>query len=100
MRSGRRVFFDTNLLLDVIENRAGLVEASQDVLDRCDELQAETYIAWHTLATAYYLLKRGRAPSSPIPKLFHPRFHLPQQSFRLGLGQVGEAEDFFPRPQD
>ena len=54
-----RVFFDTNLLLDVIENRAGLVEASQDVLDRCDELQAETFIAWHTLATAYYLLKRG-----------------------------------------
>ena len=40
-----RVFFDTHLLLDVIENRAGLVEASQDVLDGCDGLQAETFIA-------------------------------------------------------
>ncbi len=39
-----RVFFDTHLLLDVIENRTGLVEASQDVLDRCDELQAGTFI--------------------------------------------------------
>lgn len=55
-----RVFFDTNILLDVIENREGLVEASADVLERCDELQAETFIAWHGLATAYYILKRGR----------------------------------------
>lgn len=38
--------------------------------------------------------------SSPVPRLPHPRFHLFQQSLRLGLGQVGEAEDFFPRPQD
>jgi predicted nucleic acid-binding protein len=52
--------FDTNILLDVIENREGLVEASADVLERCDELQAETFIAWHGLATAYYILKRGR----------------------------------------
>ena len=55
-----RVFFDTNILLDVIENRVGLVEGSEAVLDRCDELQAETFIAWHSLATAYYILKRGR----------------------------------------
>ena len=64
-----RVFFDTNLLLDVIENRAGLVEASQDVLDRCDELQAETFIAWHTLATAYYLLKRGRTRAEALAEV-------------------------------
>ncbi len=64
-----RVFFDTNLLLDVIENRTGLVEASQDVLDRCDELQAETFIAWHSLATAYYILKRGRTKAETLSEV-------------------------------
>ncbi len=64
-----RVFLDTNLLLDVIENRPGLVEASQDVLERCDELQAETFIAWHSLATAYYILKRGRTQAEALEEV-------------------------------
>lgn len=55
-----RVFLDTNILLDVIENRPGLAASSEDVLLRCDELSADTFIAWHSLATAYYILKRGR----------------------------------------
>ncbi|WP_395744375.1 type II toxin-antitoxin system VapC family toxin [Prosthecobacter sp.] len=64
-----RVFFDTNILLDVIENRPGLVEARQDVLTRCDELQAETFIAWHSLATTYYILKRGRTSAEALAEV-------------------------------
>ncbi len=64
-----RVFLDTNILLDVIEDRVGLVEASQDVLSRCDELQMETFIAWHGLATAYYILKRGRTLSEAMAEV-------------------------------
>lgn len=55
-----RVFLDTNILLDIIENRPGLAPGSQAALNRCDELGARVFIAWHTLATAYYILKRGR----------------------------------------
>lgn len=64
-----RVFLDTNILLDVIENRPGLYQDSQAVLDRCDELAAETFIAWHGLATAYYVLKRGRTTAEALAEI-------------------------------
>jgi len=64
-----RVFLDTNILLDIIENRPGFVENSEAVLDRCDEIQAETFIAWHGLATAYYLLKRGRTHAEALAEV-------------------------------
>jgi predicted nucleic acid-binding protein len=64
-----RVFLDTNILLDVIENRPGLYQDSQAVLDRCDELAAQTFIAWHGLATAYYILKRGRTTDQALAEI-------------------------------
>jgi predicted nucleic acid-binding protein len=56
-----RAFLDTNILLDVIESRPGLVEESSAVLALAEGLQAELYIAWHSLATIYYLIRRGRS---------------------------------------
>lgn len=54
------VFFDTNILLDVLMNRPGIAAESEAAILRCEELGAEMWIAWHGLATAYYLLRRGR----------------------------------------
>ena len=48
-----RIFLDTNILLDVIENRPGLASSSEEVLNLCDEMSADIFIAWHSLATAY-----------------------------------------------
>ena len=56
-----RVFLDTNILLDVLLNRPGLAEESEAVILRCEALGAEMLVAWHGLATAYYLLRRGRS---------------------------------------
>jgi len=56
-----RAFLDTNILLDVIECRPGLVEESSAVLERAERLKAELYLAWHSLATIYYLIRRGRS---------------------------------------
>jgi predicted nucleic acid-binding protein len=64
-----RVFLDTNILLDVIENREEFYQDSLSVLDRCDELAAETFIAWHGLATAYYILKRGRTTEEALAEV-------------------------------
>lgn len=64
-----RVFLDTNILLDVIENRPEFYEDSLSVLDRCDELAAETFIAWHALATAYYIIKRGRTKVEALAEI-------------------------------
>jgi predicted nucleic acid-binding protein len=55
-----RIFLDTNILLDVLLDRHPFVADSESAILRCEELGAGMFIAWHGLATAYYLLKRGR----------------------------------------
>jgi predicted nucleic acid-binding protein len=42
---------------------------SAAVILRCDALGAEMFIAWHGLATAYYLLKRGRTQAEALNEL-------------------------------
>ena len=61
-----RVFLDTNILLDVLLNRPALVADSEAVILRCEALDAEVFIAWHGLATAYYLLLRGRTEAEAL----------------------------------
>ena len=61
-----RVFLDTNILLDVLLNRPGLVESSEEVIVRSEEIGAGMFVAWHGVATAYYLLKRGRTEAEAL----------------------------------
>jgi predicted nucleic acid-binding protein len=61
-----RVFLDTNILLDVLMNRPGLVAESEAAILRCESLGAEMFVAWHGLATAYYLLRRGRTEAEAM----------------------------------
>ncbi len=52
------IFVDTNILLDVLEKRAPHHVDSERVLERCDQLQQPVFMAWHTLATAFYIYSR------------------------------------------
>lgn len=61
-----RVFLDTNILLDVLLNRQPFVVDSESVILRCEALGAEMFIVWHGLATAYYLIKRGRTEAEAL----------------------------------
>lgn len=61
-----RVFLDTNILLDVLLNRAAFIADSEAVILRCEVVGAEMFVAWHGLATAYYLLKRGRTEEETL----------------------------------
>lgn len=61
-----RVFLDTNIVLDVLLNRAGLVADSEAVILRCEKAGDPMFIAWHGLATAYYLLRRGRTETEAM----------------------------------
>jgi len=54
------LFLDTNILLDIIESRPEFVENSSKVLSIAEEIDAKIFIAWHGLATIYYLIRRGR----------------------------------------
>jgi predicted nucleic acid-binding protein len=64
-----RVLLDTNILLDVLLNRPGLVTESEAVILRCDMAGDSMFIAWHGLATAYYLLKRGRTEAEAMQEV-------------------------------
>ncbi len=64
-----RVFLDTNILLDVLLNRPAFVADSEAVILRCEAVGAEMYVAWHGLATAYYLLKRGRTEQQALSEV-------------------------------
>lgn len=64
-----RVFLDTNILLDVLLNRAAFVSESEAVILRSDVLGASMYMAWHGLATAYYLLRRGRSEQAALTEI-------------------------------
>ena len=61
-----RVFLDTNILLDVLLDRPGLVVESEAVILLCEGQGHPMFIAWHGLATAYYLLKRGRTEAEAM----------------------------------
>ena len=64
-----RVFLDTNILLDVLLNRQPFVADCAGVILRCEALGAPMFIAWHGLATAYYLLKRGRTEKEALAEV-------------------------------
>ena len=64
-----RVFFDTNILLDVLLKREPFAADSGSAILRCETLGAEMFIAWHGLATAYYLLKRGRTEAAALAEV-------------------------------
>ena len=53
------LFLDTNILLDIIEARPEFVENSTQVLARAEEINARIFIAWHGLATIYYLIPKA-----------------------------------------
>jgi predicted nucleic acid-binding protein len=64
-----RVFLDTNVLLDVLLNRPGLVVESEGVILRCEKAGDPMFIAWHGLATTYYLLRRGRTEAEAMQEV-------------------------------
>jgi predicted nucleic acid-binding protein len=67
--SAVRVFLDANILLDILLNRPELVAESEAVLHRCVLLNAEIVIAWHSLATIYYLIRRGRTEEQALAEV-------------------------------
>ncbi len=50
-----RALVDTNVFLDVLLARKGLVEESQQVLDWFESRPGNGLIAWHTLSNLYYV---------------------------------------------
>lgn len=64
-----RLFLDTNILLDIIEEREPFVDDSTAVLVLAEHMGASLFIAWHGLATAYYIIRRRRSEAEAIQEI-------------------------------
>jgi predicted nucleic acid-binding protein len=54
----KRVFFDTNVWLDVALQNPGLWQASKQSLECTDGGSIEPWVAWHTLSNGYYIVNK------------------------------------------
>jgi predicted nucleic acid-binding protein len=64
-----RVFFDTNILLDIVEQRAPHFQSSKDALLVCGSRGVEILLAWHSLSNAFYIYGRKAGKSKALEAL-------------------------------
>jgi predicted nucleic acid-binding protein len=64
-----RVLFDTNVILDVLENRPGLVAGSARSLDRAKRRQVEGVLCATTVTTLFYLVRKSQGRDRAIQAL-------------------------------
>lgn len=64
------VLLDCDVLLDVALDRRPFVTDSRAVLDWCERHPGSGFVAWHTLANFYYLLKDAARARQFIQDLF------------------------------
>ena len=67
----KRVLFDTNVVLDVILDRAPHVAASASALDLVGRGQVEGYVAGHAVTTSAYLVQREKGAAQARQALMH-----------------------------
>jgi predicted nucleic acid-binding protein len=67
----KRVLFDTNILLDVILDRAPHVKVSAAALDLVGQGKVEGYVAGHALTTVAYLVQREKGAAEARRALVH-----------------------------
>ena len=92
-----RLFLDTNILLDIIEDRADFAEDSSAVLILAEQLGANLSIAWHGLATAYYIIRRSRteyAALEEVDKILAWAEVAPVDTFSASRARTLQLPDF------
>ncbi len=52
------MLIDNNVLLDLTLNRPPHYRAARDLIDRIETTSTTAFVAWHTVATFYYIVQR------------------------------------------
>ena len=60
------VLLDTNILLDVLQKREGLYETSFSVMEKCAQGNCSGYIAPHSVANIFFILKKAGVDTAKI----------------------------------
>lgn len=61
MAAKTRVFFDLNIVLDVLQNREPFYEASAQLLAYAETGKVQGFIAPHSLTTLFYLISKDQS---------------------------------------
>ena len=54
----KRIFIDTNILLDLVMKRHSFYQEAKRLFDYCDQRNIKTYISAISIATINYLLEK------------------------------------------
>jgi len=63
MAAKTKVFFDLNIILDVLQNREPFYEASARLLAYVETGKIQGFIAPHSLTTLFYLVSKDQSPA-------------------------------------
>lgn len=92
-----KVLIDTNVILDVLLNRAPFVELSANIVSSVETREIEGYLCATTVTTLDYLISKAKnrqQAKSEIKKLLH-LFEISDVNARvLGLAADSEFTDF------
>lgn len=95
----KKVLYDTNVLLDVILDRAPHATASAGALDLVGQGKVEGYVAAHAITTIAYLIQRARGVADARKAILHLLAKvrvapLTDASVRIALEmELGDLED-------
>ncbi len=58
------MLLDTNVLVDAALDRQPHSASALDLLDRVEDGEAQAFVAWHSVATCYYVVARSRGDAA------------------------------------
>ncbi len=63
------VLLDTNIILDVLQKREGLYDASFSVIEKCAKGECSGFIAPHSMPNIFYIMRKAGVDVSDIRAL-------------------------------
>ncbi len=93
----RKVFLDTNILVDLIADRKPFSKYAIDIFDAAESKKVKLFTSSHSIATTYYLLKKyqdDKTLRSVVLGLFDYLTVIPVDASILTKGLRSKHKDF------
>lgn len=93
----RKVFLDTNILVDLIADRKPFSKYAIEIFDAAESKKVKLFTSSHSIATTYYLLKKyhdEKALRGIVLSLFEFITVVPVDTFILIKGLRSKHKDF------
>lgn len=88
-----KIFFDTNILMDIALMRDSLSEASKAAIMYCVDHEVIMYVSWHSISNAYYLIRNKKTRQDAYDFLHHFVTDVGIEIALVGTGELLQAFD-------